>query len=164
VGVNTAAPTAFVRQVVRPGGPDVEPRLDPAACAFELRCGPSPIHRFGVFACEPIPPRRRVIEYTGERIGRAEVRRRSVRPRLYVFWTSARRALDGAIGGSGAEFVNHGCEPNLVARVRKGRVFFVSLRRIEAGEELLVDYQLIHAPTTVCWCGAERCRGRLNAR
>lgn len=155
--------TPFVRDVVLPAGPDVVPRLAEAACSFRLAYHPSPIHRWGIFAMEPIPARRRVIEYTGERIKPDEVRRRGVRPRIYIFWVSPRVAIDGAIGGSGAEFINHSCAPNLIARKRHGRIHLVSLRPIEAGEELLLDYQVSgDAPLTPCRCGTPQCRGYLN--
>lgn len=92
-----------------------------------------------------------------------EAYRRRVRPHLYLFRTGKRRYVDGAIGGSGAEYINHCCEPNLVARVRKGRVMFVSLRRIEAGEELLLDYRVMgDVPLMPCRCGAPACRGYMN--
>ena len=155
--------TAFVREVILPGGPDAIPRLNPSACRFKLRHGRSRIDRWGIFAAEPIPRRRRVIDYTGEKIGRKEARRRSLRPRLFFFRVSKNRSIDGAIGGSGAEFINHSCEPNLVARVRKGRVTFVSLRRIERGQELLLDYQVAgDVPPLACRCGAPACRGTMN--
>jgi len=155
--------TAFVREVVIPGGPDAVPRIDPSACRFKLRHGRSRIDRWGIFAAEAIPRRRRVIDYTGQKIGRKEARRRAFRSRLFFFRVSERRVIDGAIGGSGAEFVNHSCEPNLVARVRKGRVTFVSIRRIARGEELLLDYQIIgDVPPLACRCGAPSCRGTMN--
>ena len=68
--------TAFVREVVLPGGPDAVPRLE---------------------AC-----------------------RRRIRPRICLYWISPRRAIDGAIGGSGAEFVNHSCEPTFSAAFARG--------------------------------------------
>ena len=155
--------TAFVREVVVPGGPDAVPRIDPGACRFRLSWGPSPIHRWGIFADERIGRRRRVIEYTGERIGRAEAYRRRIRPHIYLFRTGPRRAIDGAIGGSGAEFINHSCEPNLVARVHGGRVMLVSLRAIEPGEELLLDYRITgDVPWLECRCGSPGCRGFMN--
>lgn len=155
--------TAFVREVLLPGGPDAVPRLDPAACRFALRHGRSAIHRWGIFCAEPIPARRRVIEYTGQKIDWAEAYRRRIRARIYLYWTGPRSAIDGAIGGSGAEFINHSCEPNLIARIRRGRVMLVSLRRIEAGEELLLDYQIGGNDTLLeCRCGAPSCRGYMN--
>jgi hypothetical protein len=47
-----------------------EPVINPERCRFKLRYGRSTIHRWGIFAEEVIPARRRVIEYTGEKIGR----------------------------------------------------------------------------------------------
>jgi SET domain-containing protein len=156
--------TAFVREVLMPGGPGHEPRLDPAACAFRLRLGRSPIHRWGVHAAEDIPARRRVIEYTGQRISLREGWRRRLRTQLYLFRCSPRRLIDGGIGGSGAEFINHGCEPNLVARIDHRRVFYSSLRPIARGEELLVDYHVRGDIDPIpCRCGAPNCRGVLNA-
>ena len=46
------------------------PSIDPRFACFRLSIRASGIHGRGVFAAEPIPPRRKVIEYTGERIGR----------------------------------------------------------------------------------------------
>lgn len=155
--------TAFVREVVLPGGPDALPRVDPRHSRFRLASAPSAIHRWGIFAAEPIPARRRVIEYCGQRIGQAEVARRSVRPNLYIFWLNPRAAIDGAIGGSGAEFVNHCCDPNLYARVSRGHVHLVSLRRIAAGEELSFDYRIIgEGGPVACHCGSPKCRGFMN--
>ena len=155
--------TAFVREAVLPGGPGTIPRLDPRFCHFRLRYGPSPIHRWGIFSEEAIPARRRVIRYTGQRINAREAWRRRFRQHLYLFWLSSRFAIDGAIGGSGAEFINHSCAPNLYARVGRGRIVLVSLRAITAGEELTLDYHLTgDCPEIPCLCGAAACRGRLQ--
>ena len=71
---------------------------------------------------------------------------------------------DGAIGGSGAEYINHSCEPNLRAAVSRRRLYLLSLRPIESGEELLLDYRITReGPRLVCHCGAASCRGYLNA-
>lgn len=156
--------TAFVREVLMPGGAGHQPRIEPAACRFRLRVGNSAIHRWGIYADEDIPAGRRVIEYTGQRITLREGWRRRLRPQLYLFRCSARRLIDGGIGGSGAEFVNHGCEPNLVARFDHRRVFYRSARRIARGEELLIDYHVRGDIDPIpCHCGAASCRGFLNA-
>jgi SET domain-containing protein len=155
--------TDFVREVLLPGGPAHVPRLDPAACAFRLRLGRSRIHRWGVYADEDIPARRRVIEYTGQRITLREGFRRRLRPQLYLFRCSAPRLIDGGIGGSGAQYINHGCAPNLVARFDHRRVFLLSLRPIASGEELLFDYHLRGEIDPIpCRCDAPACRGFLN--
>lgn len=155
--------TAFVREVLLPDAPDAVPRLDPRACAFVLGHGASPIHRWGIFARQDIPARRRVIEYTGQRIDTLEAQRRSIRRHLYLFWLDAGHAIDGGIGGSGAEFINHSCAPNLRASVRRGRIFLLSVRRIAAGEELTLDYQIVgEVADASCRCGAPECRGSMR--
>jgi len=154
--------TAFVREVVLPAGPDKKPRLDREAMRFALEYRKSKIHRWGVFALEDIPARRRVIEYTGQRIDAREVVRRSVRPHVYHFWIGKKWALDGAIDGSGAEFINHSCDPNLTSRLRNGRIWLVSRRKIAKGEELAFDYRLSGLKLLPCKCGAANCRGFLN--
>ena len=44
-------------------------KLDKKECKFKLKLGRSSIHRWGVYAKERIPAKKKVIEYTGERIG-----------------------------------------------------------------------------------------------
>ncbi len=153
-----------MREVVIPGGPDAVPAIQPDHCKFELRHAASPIHRWGIFTNEAIPARRRVIEYTGQRIDATEVRRRLVRPQLYLFRLNSRHSIDGAIGGSGAEYINHSCAPNLYARNSRGHIWLLSIRRIEAGDELLLDYRIGGDIDLIpCRCGSPSCRGYLNA-
>jgi tetratricopeptide (TPR) repeat protein len=129
---------------------------------FHLIVRRSPIDRLGVFAVEPIPARRRVIIYTGERIGRREAMRRSSRACSYLFAVTG-GWLDGAIGGSGAEYVNHSCAPNLRARKIRNRIVYVSRRAIAEGEELTIDYAYPADVEPVrCHCGAPGCRGTIN--
>jgi uncharacterized protein len=155
--------TAFVREVVLPGSSGVVPKLDARFCRFKLKVQRSPIHRWGIFAAEQIPARRRVIEYTGQKIDAREVWRRRFRQHLYLFRLNQNRAIDGAIGGSGAEFINHSCNPNLYARVGGGRIFFVSHRVIALAEELTLDYNIVNEGVDLaCTCGAEKCRGIIN--
>jgi SET domain-containing protein len=123
----------------------------------------SPIHRWGVFADESIPPRRKVIEYTGERISRRETLRRGQGELTYLFTLDNYWTLDGAVGGSGAEFINHSCEPNLYSWNFKGHILYMSRRSIQRGEELTVDYCFSKKIERVpCRCGAAKCRGAIN--
>lgn len=140
-----------------------KPVLDPAFCNFKLKYAPSAIHRWGLFAQEDIPARRRVIEYTGERINSEEVLRRSERRLVYLFWTSENWAKDGAVNGSGAEFVNHSCDPNMYSSVYRGHIYLVSLRPISAGEELTYDYNLEDIDQQIpCTCGGKKCKKLIN--
>jgi uncharacterized protein len=148
------------------------PSINPAFAAFPLRIGRSRIHRWGVFAAGPIPPGRKVIEYTGERLraGQALARLKKVlapgRPkRIYIFRLNRVWRIDGTVGGSGAERVNHSCDPNLRVRIIRGHILYFSRRRIRAGEELSFDYKL--SPNTFrirCRCGSPNCRGFLNRK
>jgi SET domain-containing protein len=139
------------------------PKIDPRYACFRLRVGPSRIHRWGVFAEEWIPPRRKVIEYTGERVSRREAKRRSQRPLVYLFELDPYWCVDGAVGGSGAELINHSCDPNLYAVILRGHVLYMSRRAIAPGEELTIDYRLDHDIDPVsCRCGAPNCRGTIN--
>jgi uncharacterized protein len=148
------------------------PRIDERFAFFRLRLDRSRIHRFGVFAEETIPPSRKVIEYTGERISRRESRRRFLKacerpgqPLLYLFRLNDHWVIDGAVGGSGAQFINHSCDPNLFAATVDGCIMYKSRRRIIAGEELTVDYQYPRKGEIIrCRCRATNCRGTLNVR
>ena len=143
------------------------PAIDPRYAAFKLYTRPSKIHRWGVYAGENIPARRKVIEYTGERISRKETRRRSDEQArmIYLFTLDNYWTLDGAVGGSGAEYINHSCDPNIVTVIRQGHILYMSRRAIRKGEELTVDYHFSKDIETVpCSCGTALCRGTINLK
>jgi len=144
--------------------------IDYRFARFALRIRRSRRHGFGVFATESIPRGRKVIEYTGERISL-----RQNMPRYkktwgpggskvgYVFMLDWNHFVDASSGGSGAERVNHCCEPNLAVRRIRGHILFFSRRRIRKGEELTLDYRLRPNPDPIpCRCGAAQCRGTIN--
>ncbi len=132
--------------------------------SYRLTVAPSRIHRFGVFAGEAIPSGDRIIEYTGERVGRGVWIERTTR-RTYLLRMSKYWCIDGSVGGSGAELINHCCEPNCVFERHVGRAWIRSLRAIAPNEELLLDY---HFPKdsalTPCYCGVPTCRGTINMK
>jgi hypothetical protein len=148
------------------------PSIDPHYAKFPLRVGRSQIHRFGVYTVETIPRGRKVIEYTGERLNFRQARARQKKAwsrggtkidalfGLNSFWT-----IDGAAGGSGAERINHCCDPNLKTRKIRGHIFYFSRRRIRPREELTVDYRFpAKADRAVCHCGSPKCRGTMNQK
>jgi hypothetical protein len=142
-----------------------EPRIDPRLACFRLRLGRSGIHGWGVYTAERIPARHKVIEYTGERISRRETRRRGLGPRTYLFTLDNYWTLDGAVGGSGAELINHSCNPNLYSWVFKGHILYMSKRDVRRGEELTVDYHFSDKIDDVpCRCGSAQCRGTINIK
>ena len=142
-----------------------EPQIDPLYACFRLKLGRSGIHGWGVYAAQSIPARRKVIEYIGERISRPETKRRGLGPRTYLFTLDDYWTLDGAVGGSGAELVNHSCDPNLHAWIFKGHILYMSKRAIRPGEELTVDYHFSDKIEDVrCRCGSAKCRGTINIK
>jgi uncharacterized protein len=138
-------------------------KIDPRHTRFRLRIAESGIHRWGVYAAEPIPPRRKVIEYTGERISRRETKRRGNGRLTYLFTLDDYWTIDGSSGGSGAELINHSCDPNLYSCIVKGHILYMSKRAIRPGEELTVDYRFSPKIDKVtCKCGSPACRGTIN--
>lgn len=143
------------------------PRIDPRYAEFKLVIRKSKIHRVGIFAGEDIPVGRKVIEYRGERISRKETLRRSNEQAsmIYLFTLDNYWTLDGAVGGSGAEYINHSCDPNIRTWITKGHILYMSKRAIRNGEELTVDYHFSKNIERVpCFCGAATCRGTINVK
>ena len=142
-----------------------EPAISPRHAAFKLSVRPSGIHRYGVFTGEFIPKGRKVIEYTGEKISRVETARRSNNHLNYLFTLNGYWTVDGSVGGSGAEYVNHSCEPNCFAWILKDHILYMSGRDIQPGEELTIDYRFEPDVERVpCKCGAPSCRGTINLK
>jgi SET domain-containing protein len=139
----------------------IVPIIDPRYACYRLRVGRSKIHRWGIYAEQHIPANRKVIEYTGEKIDPPEAERRRNTPYLFVldsYWT-----IDGAVGGSGAQWINHSCQPNLVSRIMKGHIIYMSLRAVRKGEEVTIDYNYDDTDETMqCRCGKRNCRGIIN--
>jgi len=139
------------------------PKLDPQYACFQLTIRRSKIHRYGVFAQERIPANRKVIEYTGKRLNRKQAKYRGDGDYTYLFAVDNYWTLDGSIGGSGAEIINHSCNPNLVSRIMRGHVLYMSLRPIKPGEELTVNYNFGDGVREFpCSCGAETCTGTIG--
>ena len=139
------------------------PHIDPRFVCYKVEIRPSKIHRYGVYAREPIPGNRKVIEYTGERLNRRDAKKRGDKHMTYLFSVDNYWTLDGAVGGSGAEIINHSCDPNLISRVMRGHILYMSLRPIKRGEELTVDYNFTrNGDRTPCSCGSHNCRGILE--
>jgi uncharacterized protein len=139
------------------------PVIDPRYACFRLEIRDSSIHRRGVYPLERIPPRHKVIEYTGERISRAQTKQRGLGSVTYLFTLDNYWTIDGAFGGSGAEIINHSCNPNLYSCIMRGHILYMSKRWIRPGEELTVDYRFSGDIDLVkCHCGAKNCRGTIN--
>ena len=136
-----------------------------------ITAGQSTIHGRGVYARELIPDGTPVIEYTGERITKAEAARRETQrlarqrrggdDSVYVFNLTRRHDLDGRTRRNVARLINHSCAPNCRIEVTRGRVWITARRDIPAGAELTFDYGFAFAewPLHPCRCGSPRCPG-----
>jgi SET domain-containing protein len=123
----------------------------------------SPINGKGCFATIYFPHRRKIAEYTGERIPDHEAQRRAHRAKLRICDVDGVWSIDGSRGGNGTHYINHSCEPNAYVRTIYGHIVFFALRDINPGEEISVDYeQTLHPDSKRCYCGAASCRGRIN--
>ena len=125
----------------------------------------SKIHGRGGFALENIESGTRIIEYVGERIDKAESLRRCEQNNEYIFTLDAEHDLDGDVEWNPARFINHSCVPNCDAELIDGRIWIVSNRKIEAGEELTFNYgfDLEDFKSYPCRCGAAECVGYIVA-
>lgn len=136
-----------------------------------ITAGESTIHGRGVYAREPIPDGTPVIEYTGERITKAEAARREIQrlarqrrggdDSVYIFNLNRRHDLDGRTHRNVARLINHSCAPNCRIEVIRGRVWIIARRDIPAGAELTFDYGFAFAewPLHPCRCRSPRCPG-----
>jgi uncharacterized protein len=130
---------------------------------YRLRTGASRINRFGVFAMESIPDGQKIIPYTGKHFSRAKWRGRGSRTRTYLLRLNKYWIIDGSVGGSGAELINHSCDPNCRFSINGNEAWIVSIRSIAPEEELMLDYRFSSRPPVVpCYCGAPNCRGMMN--
>lgn len=134
---------------------------------------PSPIHGRGVFANTTIRAGERIFEYAGELITAAEARRRHEqrsRGHTFLFLLDDGLLVDGGAGGNSSRWLNHSCDPNLVAETVGRRVLITAARDIDAGEELLLDYQLEiddddaeEIARSICACGSTSCRRTMRS-
>ena len=126
----------------------------------------SKIHGKGCFATVRFAGRKKVAEYTGERITNAEAERRGGRRRvLRISGLDGRWSIDGARGGNGTHCINHSCRPNCYMQTIGRRLIVLALRDIEPGEEITIDYvSTMHSDRKRCTCDGPDCRGTINKR
>jgi len=152
-----------------------KPKINHDYTWFLLQIFKSPIHRYGVRALEDIPKGKYVIEYTGDLYNRKTskwLHANSPWQRLIYIWQVAYKEsftwywiIDGWNNGSGAEFINHSCDPNLEMEFQGRRGFYISRRPIKKGEELTIDYAFAwEGKLSPCSCGSKKCRGYMNKK
>lgn len=91
----------------------------------------------GLFATEPIPKGRRIIEYKGPLLSNETVETRRGK---YFFGVNSKWTIDGSPRSNIARYINHSCRPNAVAYVSGQRIWIWAKKNIKAGEEITFDY------------------------
>ncbi len=112
---------------------------------------------FGLFAIEPIPKDRRIIEYVGPLISNEVVERTNGK---YFFGVNSKWSINGSVRSNVARYINHSCRPNAEAFISGRRVWIWSRRNIRVGEEITYDYgeEYFEGIIKPRGCKCEKCR------
>src|ERR1044071_316160 len=110
----------------------------------------------GLFTMEPIPARRRIIEYIGpiltpeNRVGVSD---------KYLFELTNGCAIDGRSRSNLARYINHSCRPNAIAYLEGKKIWIWSRRKIKAGEEITINYGKAYLKQFIepIGCKCEKC-------
>jgi len=113
----------------------------------------------------PIAKGRRVAEYTGPRLSKAEptrLMRRRPSPTC-LDWGQARSSSTAT---APAMFINHSCDANCETSEIRGRIWIKSIRAIAAGEEITYDYCLYDGgdDEAICNCGRRSAAAQCTRR
>ncbi len=103
---------------------------------YKLRVGRSKTG-LGLFAMEPIPKGKKIIEYIGRvLVGEPD----DATNGLYIFNINKKTDIDGAPRWNVARYINHSCRPNAESDTYKDHVWIKSKKKILLGEEIFYDY------------------------
>jgi len=125
----------------------------------------SSIHSTGCFTTTAIRKGRRVAEYTGPRLTKAEADIAYEHSSItYLFGLG-----DGSVvidGQGTAKYINHSCDPNCESVEAGGRIWIKAIRNIAPGEEITYDYCLYDGDDggALCNCGTANCRGTMYSK
>ena len=103
---------------------------------FALKIGRSRTG-LGVYADEPIKRGVRIAEYTGRALKPGE---EYTSRSKFLFKISRSKTIDGTVKSNAARYFNHSCAPNCRAENTGRRIYIVSRRYIDRGEELTYHY------------------------
>jgi uncharacterized protein len=113
----------------------------------------SNIHQLGRFALETIPKNETVIVAGGHVLDRRQ--HKWITGLQISEWLILQMPDDRPYEA----FINHSCDPNVYIT---GNIFFKSLRTINAGEELTIDYAtFMNVKSNIiekCMCNSKNCR------
>ena len=134
----------------------------------------SKVHGTGVFASGNIKKSSRIIEYIGEKITKKEGDKRSAdriknflnkknEGSVYIFELNKKYDIDGSPLYNKARYINHSCSPNCEVDIIDNKIWIISIKKINKGEELNYDYGYPFDKDDfddhVCKCGSNKCIG-----
>ncbi|KAM8886141.1 histone-lysine N-methyltransferase EHMT1a isoform 2-T3 [Spinachia spinachia] len=133
---------------------------------------------WGVRAVHEIPQGTFICEYVGEIITDAEANKRENDSFLFTLDNKVGdvHCIDARLFGNVGRFINHLCEPNLLAvrvftmhqDLRFPRIAFFSSRPIKAGDQIGFDYGdhywRVKSKYFSCQCGSLKCRQSAGSR
>ncbi|HVC20207.1 MAG TPA: SET domain-containing protein-lysine N-methyltransferase [Vicinamibacterales bacterium] len=109
-----------------------------------------------MFATQPIPKNKRIIDYAGEKISNRESLKREIRylkqGHVWCFKLTNRSVIDAGVGGNIARFINHSCRPNCYVQIVKDTIWIRAARNIRRGEELSYHYHTDGEASIPCRC------------
>lgn len=115
----------------------------------------------GLFALQPIPKGKRIVEYTGPLISNEEVEKNSGK---YFFGLNSKWSIDGSPRSNLARYINHSCRPNAEAINTGRRIWIWSRRNIKPGEEITYHYGKEYFEGLLNGnCKCEKCNPRRNS-
>jgi SET domain-containing protein len=125
--------------------------------------GRSPIAGYGLFAGQDIRKGVEILQYTGEKISKAESARRVLAGNAYIFELTDKWDIDGTSLSNIARYINHSCAPNCEVQKTSRTLWIVARRTIKKGEELTYNYGYDRKEVR-CHCGAKNCCGYILDR
>ena len=128
---------------------------------IRVHIGPSRMHAEGLFTTIDITKGTKIIRYIGKKITQEESDRRLAAGNVYIFGLNALYAIDGKTPKNTARYINHSCDPNCQTEQFGNTIWIVSIKDIQAGEELTYNYgyEVDDTPAEPCHCGANNCCG-----
>lgn len=117
----------------------------------------------GLQAQQLIPANQRIIEYKGTILSEEEA---SESGGKYLFGLGDDRVIDGRSRSNLARYINHSCQPNAEERLSRNRIWIWSIREIQAGEEITIDYgkEYFDAFIRQQGCRCDRCLNRAKKK
>ncbi|XP_077172382.1 histone-lysine N-methyltransferase EHMT2-like isoform X2 [Paroedura picta] len=168
-GSSTEMGLAFECSMLCACGSSCPNRVVQRGTRVQLQLFRVPAKGWGVRTVQDVPQGAFLCQYFGELISSTEAGRRLEDTYFFVVdpLDGHECCLDGRFYGNVGRFLNHSCQPNLVAvQVVLGpgvpSIAFFSTRPIHAGEELGFDYGerfwAVKGEGCRCLCGAPSCR------